>query len=197
MKKSTKSTKSVAKSSADRESAIDRLNALYQNSNDGYFTKSASANLYSEGNSLFYNVTGQHLSNNFRGSEVNYSILPAPKYDETQENYRTAVAFTHTMYCIPIDAKNTDKSGAVLECMASEAYRNVTPALFETAFKYQYSKNPHDAATTLSSTSAVPSLILSAATLQAPSEFGECRSKTAKTSFPPPARPIAADGSVL
>ena len=36
-------------------------------------------------------------------------------------------------------------SGAVLECMASEAYRNVTPALFETAFKYQYSNNPHDA----------------------------------------------------
>jgi len=124
---------------------IDRLNALYQNSNDGFFVKSASANLYSEGNSLFYNVTGQHLSNNFRGSEINYSILPAPKFDETQENYRTAVAFTHTMYCIPIDAKNTDKSGAVLECMASEAYRNVTPALFETAFKYQYSKNPHDA----------------------------------------------------
>ena len=49
------------------------------------------------------------------------------------------------MYCIPIDAKNTAKSGAVLECMASEAYRTVTPALFETAFKYQYSKNPYDA----------------------------------------------------
>ena len=49
------------------------------------------------------------------------------------------------MYCIPIDAKNTTKSGAVLECMASEAYRNVTPALFETAFKYQYSNSQLDA----------------------------------------------------
>jgi hypothetical protein len=49
------------------------------------------------------------------------------------------------MYCIPIDAKNTAKSGAVLECMASEAYRNVTPALFETAFKYQYSNSQLDA----------------------------------------------------
>jgi hypothetical protein len=76
---------------------------------------------------------------------MNYSILPAPKYDEQQEKYRTAVAFTHTMYCIPIDAKNTTKSGAVLECMASEAYRNVTPALFETAFKYQYSNSQLDA----------------------------------------------------
>ena len=126
-------------------SVIDRLNDLYHTSNDGYFSKSASSSIYAAGNSLFYNVTGANLSTNFRNAEMEYSILPAPKYDESQENYRTAVAFTHTMYCIPIDAKNTEKSGAVLECMASEAYRNVTPALFETAFKYQYSKNPHDA----------------------------------------------------
>lgn len=126
-------------------SIIDRLNNLYHNSNDGYFSKSASSSIYSAGNSLFYNVSGEILSKHFRGSDIDYSILPAPKYDESQENYRTAVAFTHTMYCIPIDAKNTAKSGAVLECMASEAYRNVTPALFETAFKYQYSKNPYDA----------------------------------------------------
>lgn len=126
-------------------SIIDRLNNLYHDSNDGYYSKSASTSIYSQGNSLFYNVSGEILSKYFRGSEIDYSILPAPKYDESQENYRTAVAFTHTMYCIPIDAKNTAKSGAVLECLASEAYRNVTPALFETAFKYQYSKNPLDA----------------------------------------------------
>jgi hypothetical protein len=126
-------------------SVIDRFNGLYHNSNDGFFIKSASATLYAEGNSLFYNVSGQHLAQQFRGSEVNYSILPAPKYDESQENYRTPVAFTHTMYCIPIDARNTAMSGAVLECMASEGYRNVTPALFETSFKYQYSKNSYDA----------------------------------------------------
>ena len=126
-------------------SVIDRLNNLYHSSNDGFFIKSASATLYAEGNSLFYNVSGQHLAQQFRGSDVNYSILPAPKYDENQENYRTPVAFTHTMYCIPIDAKDNEMSGAVLECMASEGYRHVTPALFETAFKYQYSKNPYDA----------------------------------------------------
>ena len=124
---------------------IDRFNDLYHNTNDGFFIKTASATLYAEGNSLFYNVSGQHLAQQFRGSEINYSILPAPKFNEEQENYRTPVAFTHTMYCIPIDAKNTSKSGAVLECMASEAYRTVTPALFETSFKYQYSKNPYDA----------------------------------------------------
>ena len=127
-------------------SIIDRFNTVYYSSDDGYFNKSgASGSVYAQGNSLFYNITGQILSQSLRSSEMNYSILPAPKYDESQEKYRTAVAFTHTMYCIPIDAKNTAKSGAVLECMASEAYRNVTPALFETAFKYQYSNSQLDA----------------------------------------------------
>lgn len=126
-------------------SVIDRLNTIYYSSNDGYYNKSGSSSVYAQGNSLFYNVTGQMLSQHFRASDMNYSILPAPKYDEAQAKYRTAVAFTHTMYCIPIDAKNTAKSGAVLECMASEAYRNVTPALFETAFKYQYSNSQLDA----------------------------------------------------
>lgn len=125
---------------------IDRLNALYYNSNDGYWKNSiSSASVYGQGNSLFYNVTGQILSNNFRNSDMKYSILPAPKYDTAQEKYRTAVAFTHTVYCIPTDAKKLDMSGAVLECMASEGYRNVTPALFDTAFKYQYSKSAYDA----------------------------------------------------
>ena len=125
---------------------IDRLITMYSTSNDGWYKNSVSSGtIYTQGNSLFYNTTGQVLSQHFRSADMNYSILPAPKYDEAQKDYRTAVAFTHTMYCIPIDAKNTAMSGAVLECMASEGYRNVTPALFETAFKYQYSNSQYDA----------------------------------------------------
>ncbi len=127
-------------------SIIDKFNDLYYTGNDGFYaSKVSSTSIYGQGNSLFYNITGQLLSQNFRASDMNYSILPAPKYDEQQQDYLTAVAFTHTMYCIPIDAKDTAMSGAVLECMASEAYRNVTPALFETAFKYQYSNSQYDA----------------------------------------------------
>ena len=119
-------------------SVIDRFNDLYHYSNDGFFIKSASATLYAEGNSLFYNVSGQHLAQQFRGSDINYSILPAPKYDESQENYRTPVAFTHTMYCIPIDAKDTAMSGAVLETLGYYGAECITPAFYEEAFQYRY-----------------------------------------------------------
>ncbi len=126
-------------------SILDRLIALYGGKDGWFATKISSNTIFAEGNSLFYNITGQILAQDLRGANMEYCIMPAPKYDETQKNYRTAVAFTHTMYCIPTNAPDTEMSGAVLECMASEAYRNVTPALFETSFKYQYSKNPNDA----------------------------------------------------
>lgn len=125
---------------------LDKLITLYYTSNDGYFTKSISSNaVMSAGHSLMYNITGQFLQQIFRNGDMEYSILPAPKYDEKQENYLTTMAFTHSMYCIPLDARDTAMSGAVLECMASEGYRKVTPALFETAFKYQYSNSQYDA----------------------------------------------------
>lgn len=125
---------------------IDKLNNIFYNSNDGFFTKSVSdTSVLMAGTSLFYNITGQLLTQTFYNSEMSYSILPAPKYDEAQASYLTPVAFTHSMYCIPVSAKNADMSGAVLECMASEGYRQVTPALFESSFKYKYSKGENDA----------------------------------------------------
>ncbi|MBQ8398275.1 MAG: hypothetical protein IJX53_08805 [Clostridia bacterium] len=125
---------------------VDKFINIFHNSNDGYFTKSlADANNLTSGNALLYNITGQLLYNNFRYSDMAYSILPAPKYDEQQEDYLTTIAFTHTQYCVPLDARDPDMSAAVLECMASESYRRVTPAIFETTFKYKYSNNPLDA----------------------------------------------------
>ena len=42
---------------------------------------------------------------------------------------------------IPVDAKNKDMSGAVIEALASEAYRTTTPAIFETSLKSKYALN--------------------------------------------------------
>ena len=124
---------------------LDKLIKLFYNSNDGYFTKSltdSSTLMY--GNSLLYNTTGQQLAQVYYNTDMNYSILPAPKYDEAQASYMTPVAFTHSMYCIPISSRDADMSGAVIECLASESYRTVTPALFESSFKYKYSKGEAD-----------------------------------------------------
>ena len=68
-----------------------------------------------------------------------YSLIPMPKYeynDIEQKNYKTAVGFPHTMYSVPINAIDVDLASVVLECLASESYRQLRPALYET-LRYQ------------------------------------------------------------
>ncbi len=127
-------------------SLVDSLNKLIWTDNDGIYNRSFTNAINAQGTSLFYVVLGATLaSTEFRNAAFEYSILPSPKFDQSQENYRTAVGFPHSMYCVPIDAKDAEMSGAVMECLAYESYRTVTPALFDTAFKYKYTNTRLDA----------------------------------------------------
>lgn len=86
-------------------------------------------------------------SSTFADTVVTYGVLPVPKYDEAQENYYTCMAFPFTIYSLSVamNSDEADMAGAVLECMASESYRQVTPAVFETAMKLKYSAAEDDA----------------------------------------------------
>ena len=82
-------------------------------------------------------------ADDFRNMEA-YGILPMPKFDETQENYYSHAHDQFAVYGIVSSVPTTeiDNMGAVLECMAIEGYRTVTPAYFEIALKGKYSKDP-------------------------------------------------------
>lgn len=79
-------------------------------------------------------------------SEYQYGILPVPKWDAEQENYVTCMAFPYTLYSISsaLDEDTANMTAAVLECMASEGYRQVSPALFETTMKLKYASGQDD-----------------------------------------------------
>jgi len=126
---------------------IERLQTLFWsgNSSDGYYANSGGANGISAGQSLLYVINGETLQSKMKDAEYNYSILPAPKYNADQDNYYTAVGFPHSMYGIPVDAANKKMSGAVIEYMAETSYEEVTPVVFDTAFKYRYSNGAGDA----------------------------------------------------
>ncbi|MBO5220333.1 MAG: hypothetical protein J6C52_12935, partial [Clostridia bacterium] len=84
-------------------------------------------------------------ANELREATFEYGVVPAPKWDEAQENYRNTHAYTSAFYSIPLDAKNPDMSSAVIEAMAIEGYYNVAPAYFETALKVKYSSDDDSA----------------------------------------------------
>ena len=78
----------------------------------------------------------------FAKSDVQYGIVPCPKYEASQDSYITVVGNPFTLYGLPIDCRAPEMCAAVLECFASEGYRQVTPALFEITLKTKYSDDP-------------------------------------------------------
>ena len=94
---------------------------------------------FTEGRSLFTVNRAHYASKALRDSELVYGILPVPKFTEDQANYRTVMGNPVTLYAVSIDSRIPVTAEAVLECMASEAYRLTTPAIFENNMKKKYS----------------------------------------------------------
>lgn len=118
------------------------------NTNDAWLETSSydnANNLFKEGRAIFIDHEFTLAINHLRNTEMDYGIVPIPKYDEAQTEYYTVMSFPYSLYGVPIDAKNPDMSAAVMECLASESYRQVSPALFETGFKVKYATDNESA----------------------------------------------------
>ncbi|MBQ2706859.1 MAG: hypothetical protein IJF67_01240, partial [Clostridia bacterium] len=124
---------------------VTKLCAFLFESPDGFTTPYSASDDFPKGNVLFYPDELVEASTGLRDKTFGFGILPMPKYDEAQEEYCTLTSFPYTLYGIPLDAKDPDRASAVLEALASESYRIVTPALFETAMKVKYSEDERDA----------------------------------------------------
>lgn len=94
---------------------------------------------FMEERALFLMAGVSAAPNSLRDVEFAYGVLPAPKWDEAQADYRSTISYVAALYAIPKDAKDPDMSSAVLEALASESHYTVTPAFYETAMKVKYS----------------------------------------------------------
>ena len=99
---------------------------------------------FASGNALFC-LNRVYMADALNASKLHdvkwtYSIVPTPLYDADQENYVTVIGNPFTLYGIMqgISDENLIRNSAVIECLASKAYRLTTPALFETNMKYRY-----------------------------------------------------------
>jgi len=80
---------------------------------------------------------GEH----FRDLETEYSIIPYPKYDESQSQYMTLVQSGMSLLCVPENCGKKEAAGAFMEAAASESYKNVSPTYFEVAMKVKYARD--------------------------------------------------------
>lgn len=80
------------------------------------------------------------------GDNIKFGVLPCPMYDQKQSNYSTVLGFPYTMYQIASYSENQNEAAAVLECLAAEGFRRVTPVLFEKTMKVRNTSDTNAAA---------------------------------------------------
>lgn len=134
---------------ADEEylaSLVEKVYALLWENPGGHPTKDGSAwytniGAFVEDRSLFATAVMSGIIGSLADMESDYGLLPYPLFNESQPSYGTRVQDAVSLWSIPIDAKNPDMSAAVMEALAAQSWRTVTPAYFDVALKHRYSRD--------------------------------------------------------
>ena len=95
--------------------------------------------MFTLGRAVFYLATlymGEYCTSN--NIVLNYGVAPMPKLNSDQTRYYTHMPNNHPVWYLPKSVKDFDCSSAFIECMASEAYRQVEPVYYENCVKLRY-----------------------------------------------------------
>lgn len=121
--------------------AIEALRSLFASDN-GYIVKAGNWDntIFTQGRALFYygNI-GMMATEDMRANSFDFGILPVPKYDLSQDDYKTP-SDTHP-FGIPVTVQDTEKLSLLLEAYSSVGYNYVREKYFEQALQNKYSRD--------------------------------------------------------
>ena len=106
-----------------------------------YCTYTDKENLFVNDQCFFHINRARYASANLGSVTFTFGVLPTPKYSADQENFVTILGFPYTLYAVSTSSEQPDKAAWALECLCSEGYRTITPALFELSMKIRYSSD--------------------------------------------------------
>jgi hypothetical protein len=94
--------------------------------------------MFADGQMLFR--AGEHLCfPHLRDTELNYGILPLPKYDEAQDAYYTPVgSWDAAFVCLPRYTEEEERTSTIIERTAYISSRIVTPAYYQRTLEGKY-----------------------------------------------------------
>ena len=101
----------------------------------------ASMQEFNSGNIMF-TVNDLRLAELFlREMDSDYYILPTPKYDDKQTEYRTAIHDEYPLFGISYASDVVYESAVVLEALCASHSKNVRPKYYDEALKYKYTRD--------------------------------------------------------
>lgn len=101
--------------------------------------------MFAEGFSAMATLRFIELENSvMRNTDQEYGVIPMPKFDENQEDYRTLLHDQFSVVAIPTTVKDErlDMVSAVIEAMASASYKIVKPVYYEETLRTKIVHDP-------------------------------------------------------
>jgi len=119
---------------------VDALHNLFFGGHQGVFRHATAAtagwSMFAAGKSVFtFGPVGQ-IAPQVADSSIEYGVLPMPKADETQKSYYCGI--NTGLFAVPVNAKDPERTGVIIEAMAYEGYEHVMPAYATTTLKIRY-----------------------------------------------------------
>ena len=87
------------------------------------------------GGQVLFNPMRFEMIERLRDMSDNYGVLPYPKLDNTQQNYRTAITDGVSLMFVPKTVKNAEMVGTVTAALAKESREIVNPRYIEVVLK--------------------------------------------------------------
>jgi len=86
---------------------------------------------FTEGRALF-SMAGLVRVTHFRAMDIDFGVIPVPKYDEAQEGYHSNVSvYTSNFIALPSTTVNADRAGMIIEALSCESMYTLTPAYYD------------------------------------------------------------------
>ncbi len=96
---------------------------------------------------IMFQLVGMRVLPVYRQYDVDFGILPIPKYNEEQKDYySTFSSYNLTAYSIPVTSADAERSAGILEMMAGISYYTLTPAYYDVSLTGKYLRDEKSAA---------------------------------------------------
>ena len=132
------------------EHLVDLYNACYEmlNNTAGVYTNmeiQSGIDAFSKYSALTCNAFLEHAITYLADFDHEYGVIPYPKYNEDQSEYRTMVDGSHEAMAVGKNAIDLEFVGTMTEVLCAESYKKVMPAYYDVCLKQRYASSQEDA----------------------------------------------------
>lgn len=127
------------------QNILEKVNAMIHG-NESYIYGNSTAvenmRVFTEGRAYLMADRIKNIAG-YADSDIDYGIMPYPKYDESQQEYYSLSDADGGVMCLPVTLTGDDlnRAGAVMSALSGDSYETVTPIYYNTLLQTRYARD--------------------------------------------------------